>query len=387
MNYDAVIVGGGAVGLSLALALGEQNLKVMLIEQQAPKAAMDDFDARTIALSFASKEIFDCLGVWPLLRARAIPIHDVVVSVKGHYGRSRLKTPDNYDALGYVVGAQDIEVALEQALAKTTVSIVRPAHITQQESNQDHWQIRISNLEQPVTCKLLIACDGANSHLRQQQRIDTITKDYHHYAVITNVEIPDLPKFTAIERFLDDGAIALLPWQQKLATCVWTVSQEKMNELKMLDDNAFLALCAQQIGRSLGKLTKCSARKYFPLNMSWAQMQVSARFLLMGNAAHNLHPIAAQGFNLSLRDIWQLRSQVVKSKQALVDIGTEAFLNCYLSARKGDQNRIIFATDKIARFMSGGPIPSMLRAKGLTLFDNIKPLKYQFIKIAMGLGV
>lgn len=385
MNVDVVIVGAGAVGLSLALALSQQQYRVLLIEQRKETIVPADFEAKTLALSYASKRIFESLAVWEHLASMVVPIQKVMVSVKGQYGISRLETPSDYDALGYVVGALALEQVLINALSSMpNVEILNNARLLSRQSTDEHWQLRVEGKEQTVFCKLLIAADGAQSQLRQEQQIGTKILDYNHYALITNLEIPSLSRFTAIERFLPTGAIALLPWQKNTATCVFTTSESEALRLKELPEETFLAQCQAQLGKRLGKITRSSKRHVFPLTMTLADSQVAARFLLMGNAAHNLHPIAAQGFNLSLRDIWQLRTQLIKSKTHC-DLGDARFLQEYANARRTDQHRIIFATDKIARFMSGRLLPPSLRAMGITLFDCVTPLKQQFVHLAMGL--
>ncbi|MBS0287201.1 MAG: FAD-dependent monooxygenase [Proteobacteria bacterium] len=381
--YDAVIVGGGAVGLSLALALGQQQYRVLIIEKKNESVVVDDFQARTIALSYASKRIYECLHIWEDLSLKAVPISQVVVSVKGHYGRSSLKT-DDHEALGYVVGANVIESVLTQHLVtQPTVEILRPGEILQRECTQSSWQLTVRGKHQPIACKLLVAADGIHSQLRQEQQISTKLMDYNHFAVLANLEMPQMAQETAIERFLPNGAIALLPWKNKAFTCVWTTSQQEALALKNMPEQDFISCCQEQLGKRLGKIVRVSERLAFPLTMNVAAQQSGSRFLLMGNAAHNLHPIAAQGLNLSLRDVWQIRSQLIKAKEPL-DIGAQSFLQSYVNERKSDQHQIIFATDKIANFMSSQRIPAPFRALGITLFDSIKPLKEQFTQRAMG---
>jgi 2-octaprenyl-6-methoxyphenol hydroxylase len=386
LQYDCVIVGGGAVGLSLAIVLGQSNYKTLLIEQKVPGNNIQEaINARTIALSFASQRIYSMLGVWEKIK-HPVSIQEVLVTVKGQYGSSKLTAQDQeLPSLGYVVGTQELEQALEETLQNITqVDILRPATVLSREARQDAWYISVSGRSQKISCKLLIAADGMTSQLRQEQQISCQQTDYGHFAVMTNLHIEKGFHHIAYERFLPKGAIALLPWQQSLSTCVWTVDEMQAQSLVNLAEDSFLRECQHQLGSRIGKLTACGKRSCFPLKMQLATNQISARFLLMGNAAHSLHPIAAQGLNLSLRDIWQIRSQILKAK-AQCEIGSVDFLESYLQARKNDQERVIFTTDKIARFMSAGPIPSWLRALGLTLFDSVAPLKRRFTAFGMGI--
>lgn len=388
MLYDCVIVGGGAVGASLALALGQQKYKVLLLEKNAQFSNESDTDARTIALSYASLQIYRQMNVWEKLIARAIPIQKVLVTVQGQYGTCRLESEkQGVAALGYVVGLRELEQALYEALsAEPNVQILRPATLVYRSCAPDAWHLKIQQAHENLTvkCKLLIAADGVMSHLRQEQSIPQLKKEYEHYAVMANIQIVSKQPFTAYERFLPQGAIALLPWQKDLYTCIWTTSCEEAEMLVQLNSAQFLQKCQRQWGSRIGLMQAVSKRNYFPLQMQLASQQESARFLLMGNAAHSLHPIAAQGLNLSLRDIWQMRSQIIKASET-VDIGSAIFLNEYTQARKTDQNRIIFATDVIARTMSSGLMPGWMKAAGITLFDCLSPLKNKFTRMGMGL--
>ncbi len=382
---DAVIVGAGPVGLTAAITLGERGYRVLLIEKSKAFEIKDDISSRTIALSYASMRIFESLSLWQKLEKGAVPIHHVKVSMKGKFGTSRLSTQPSYDALGYVVGCSDLEkILLEKANLCKHIEILNPATLIKRQAHIENWELTIEGKSSPVFCKLLIAADGVHSPLRDEQRIPTQIKDYHHYALLTNLHLPQLPTNTAIERFLPQGAIALLPWRNQLATCVWTTSQEEANSLKNLPQKEFMRRCEATLGKRLGKISALGERLAFPLTMTLAMSQTGPRFLLLGNAAHNLHPIAAQGLNLSLRDVWQLRSQLVKTKERS-DLGSQSFLQEYALMRKKDQERVIFVTDKIAKYMSSSLLPSEIRAMGITLFDCITPIKQQFMRMAMGL--
>lgn len=388
MLYDCVIVGGGAVGLSLALALGQQQYKVLLLEQNAQFSKETDLEARTIALSYASVRIYTEMGVWEKLHPRAVPIERVLVTMKGQYGACRLNgESEGMATLGYVVGLRELEQALYETLTtQPFVEILRPATLIHRHSSPEAWHLKIQHSAANLTVNstLLVAADGVTSALRQEQGISQIKKEYDHYAVMANVEIPSTHHFTAYERFLPQGAIALLPWQKDLYTCIWTTGKEEAESLVALSPEDFIQRCQQQCGSRIGTIITVSKRSYFPLQMQLASQQESARFLLMGNAAHTLHPIAAQGLNLSLRDVWQMRTQVMIANEKK-DIGCEQFLNEYIQSRKTDQSRIIFATDAIARTMSSDMLPGWIRAAGITFLDCLSPLKHKFTQMGMGI--
>lgn len=386
MIYDCVIVGAGAVGASLAVALGRLGLQVLLLEKKAPLFKEESVDSRTIALSYASSRIYEALDVWDRIQPYSVPIQSVHVCVKGQFGSTCLKPSREHAVLGYVVGIDTLEKQLLAELATLqNVRLLQPACIQARENFENTWrlQILVEDKIEEVSTYLLVASDGVNSVLREEQSIHTHTQEYDHYAVLTNLCFDATHPFRAYERFLEQGAIALLPWRENIATCIWTTNQAHAQHLLALEDDAFVLACQEQFGYRLGRFLKVGKRHFFPLHMKLASQQSSVRFLLMGNAAHNLHPIAAQGLNLSLRDVWQVRKQAISANQA--HLGSQAFLSEYHQAREGDQSRIIFATDKIARYLSGGVLPAWLRAAGITLFDCIAPLKQKFTSLSMGL--
>lgn len=390
-RFDAVIVGGGIVGASLALALGQVGSKVLLIEQHdvAPENA-DIKNTKTIALSYASAKIYEALGVWNSLCTHVTPINQVRVNVQGQFGSCLLDhKKQKTDALGYVISTSVLERALNNALTQyETVESVRPATLGDTRHLQDRWEVQFNAGSQThlVSSNLLIGSDGANSPLRHSQYIDCKESAYGHYGIMVNVKIKRNSPFEALERFLKKGAIAVLPWQNDWATCVWTAEEKEAFQLMTLNDDDFKIKCQEQLGRSFGKIIDMGKRFSFPLKMKLAKMQTSSRFVLMGNAAHNLHPIAAQGLNLSLRDIWQFILPLRGMGQSPIDLGSPEYLEQYVASRREDQARVVFATDQIARWMASRLLPEEIRAMGVTLFDCIFPFKHWFTRYGMGLG-
>lgn len=385
---DVVILGGGVVGASLALMLAQFNYQVVVVEKKSPTTTTThDLAARTVALSFASVQILKSLGVWQALEQCTVPIQEVLVSVAGRLGRSHLKAAEQgAPYLGQVVAFDDLEQVLFAALAKMpNVKLFCNATLSEYHKEQSDWSLTLQAAKPLVIrSKLLVAADGIDSSVRQHLGMEVRTTDYGHFAVLANLQVKDAPPARAIERFLKDGAIALLPWRNQLATSVYTVTEQQKNHLQALNDQAYLTACQQALGMRHGKLIGLGKRICVPLMMQVAPQQISDRFLLMGNAAHSLHPIAAQGLNLSLRDIWQLKKQL-SSCHEKIDLGSSSFLETYQQARQSDQNRIIFATDHIAKYLSGGPLPMGLRALGVTLFDCLSPAKKLFTRYSMGL--
>ncbi|MCS5712566.1 FAD-dependent oxidoreductase [Candidatus Berkiella aquae] len=389
MLYDVVIIGGGAVGASLALMFAQENFQVLLIEKKAASTKLiPDKEARTIALSFASTHILEALGIWQSLQHRSVPIQEVRVSVAGRLGTTRLDAKEQkVPFLGQVVSFDELERTVFEALAHLpNVKIMRPATLQHYQLSSQGWDLSIAEEEKilPIKTRLLVAADGIDSMLRKALAIAVNKTEYGHFAVMSNIERSEVDSFTAFERFMAQGAMALLPWRNQMATCVMTAPMEQAQSWMAMSDQEYLTTCQDLLGRRQGRLIGLGKRICLPLTMQIATQQMSHRFLLMGNAAHSLHPIAAQGLNLSLRDIWQLRHQIRMSKMP-IDVGSPHFLETYIKARANDQSRIIFATDKIAKYMSGGPLPMKLRALGITLFDSFMPAKKMFTRISMGL--
>lgn len=386
MLFDVAILGGGAVGATLALMLAQLNYQVLIIEKKFNNKVVSDIDARTVALSYASVHILKNLEIWQHLQSKAVNIDEVSVSVSGCLGRSRLQASvHNVPFLGQVVAFDELEKVLFDALSSmSNVKVMRPAILDHFQLQQESWELHIeaeSSLK--VSSRLLVAADGIDSSLRQAAGIGVSKTEYGHVAVLANVQRQQAPISTAIERFMPQGAIALLPWRNQLATCVYTATSERAADLMAMNNSDYLIACQDALGKRDGKLIDIGRRVSLPLTMQVATQQVSNRLLLLGNAAHSLHPIAAQGLNLSLRDIWQLKNQLTQFK--LQDLGSADFLTAYQAARKGDQGRVIFATDKIAKYLSGGALPMSLRALGVALFDSLSPAKSLFTRYSMGL--
>jgi 2-octaprenyl-6-methoxyphenol hydroxylase len=381
-KFDCVIVGGGMVGASLALALGRLNYQILLVEQQLGKTPTCDENARTIALTMSSVAIYQQLQVWPQLAKQAVAIQEVLVTVQKQFGSCRLKATDQQvDALGYVLAVHEVEAALYSALQELpNVTLARGWQLQAQQQHASTWWLTIANVEQTeqIETNLLVAADGAGSALARMRAINFEKIHYDHQAIMVNLQFNSKQPGLAIERFLANGAIAVLPWRNGLATCVWTIKDPQA--IMAMSDEEFIAACQAQLGARSGLVKAVGRRHCLPLNMQLANLQVAHRCVLMGNAAHSLHPIAAQGLNLSLRDIWQFCSLLPDQ----VDLGEAAFLEKYLQQRRTDQSRVIFATDKIARFMTKGPLPTWVRAMGITLFDSLTPIKQRFTQLSMG---
>ena len=307
-DFDIAIVGNGMVGATLALALANTGHRIALIDA-APAPAKDH---RLIALTCASCDLLDRLSLWPTLLPDAAPIQTIHVSQQGRFGVTRLHASDvDRETLGHVVPAACINAALATALA-TLPSLTRlqPARVTGLSQRPNEVTLGLDSKTAPasVTTRIVIAADGTHSSIRSLLEIPVDTLPSHQSALVTVTHLQRDHQNIAYERFHATGALAMLPLTGQRVATIWTDQTEQVDALKQLTDQAFVETLQAKMGYRLGKLLRCDARFSYPLQ--WMQVrpehQVTGRVLLTGNAAHTLHPIAAQGLNLALQEIASL---------------------------------------------------------------------------------
>lgn len=389
-QFDILIAGGGMVGATLAYALltrpeaSQRPLKVAVIEAVPPQAQhQPSFDARSIALSRSSVEIFNKLELWSRLLPYAEPIQHIHVSDRGHLGMSRIHADDHrLSALGYVVEVQDVAQVLWQALDETEVTWFTPASIGSLQQQRDWVKIHLSSGEQLQT-RLLIAADGARSETRSLLKIDTREQVYQQSALIANVRTDTPHQNWAFERFTDTGPLALLPMSDNRYSLVWSVAPEQAQELLNLPEQAFLQRLQQRFGYRSGVFIQAGERHVYPLKLVRAERLISHRAAILGNAAHTLHPIAGQGFNLGLRDIWQLVKQIFSDPSQ--DPGAFKVLDAYQQAQQQDHDKVIGMTDTLCRVFSNQYPPLVAgRNLGLVASQLMPPLNDWVARQGMG---
>lgn len=296
MDYDVVIVGGGMVGAALGCALQRPTLRIALIDANAALAK----DSRLIALNHSSYLLLKNLLIWPAIAPHATVIQQVHVSSRGQFGSTCLKAQDvGLTELGYVVPAHHLNTALYAAL--TSVDILRPTELVDLTQHTDHVHLQLTDRE--ITTGIVIAADGTHSTVRRCLNIPTETIDYHQQALVTITQLSRSHHHTAYERFLPTGAIAMLPLPDQQAATIWSDTDTHIARLLALTPSDFLQELQQQFGYRLGRFTQIAERVTYPLKFVKALKQVEQRVLLIGNAAHTVHPIAAQGLNLALHEI------------------------------------------------------------------------------------
>lgn len=389
-SYDVLISGGGLVGASLACALSGHGLRIGLIEAVPYDAdAQPAYDDRAIALAAGTQRIFAAMGLWSALAERATPIHRIHVSDRGRFGFARLdRAEERVPALGYVALGRDLGAVLGARLAQLDdVELLCPARVAGVEFGAGQAWVRVAdgNGEREVGARLVVAADGAQSMLRDLLAIPTAVWEYGQTAVIANVTPGRPHDQVAYERFTDSGPLALLPMSEGRCALVWTLHDAQVESVMALDDAAFLARLQERFGQRLGRLTRVGRRSAYPLRLVRARQSVRPRLALIGNAAHTLHPIAGQGFNLGLRDVAALVDVLLDAQRSGQDIGDLAVLNRYADWRRADHRRVIAFTDGLTRvFASPLPPVALLRDLGMLALDLLPPAKRLFARLTMG---
>lgn len=388
-RVDLAIIGGGLVGASLALALQEgakqRGWKIALIEPFAPgESYQPSYDARSSALSYGARQIYERLGLWPEIARRAEPILQIHVSDRGRFGAARLLAQEEgVPALGYVVENAWLGRCLWQALDAEVVTWHCPAEVVGLQPLTDGYRLQLDD-ERSLDCSLAVLADGGRSGLRGQLGIGIRQQPYGQTALIANVTPSEPHRGQAFERFTEDGPQALLPLTENRCALIWTRPSGDAGRLLALDDRQFLAELQQSFGYRLGSFRQVGTRHLYPLSLIEAEEQVRPHLVLLGNVAHSLHPIAGQGYNLSLRDTLSLAEALLDSPAEPGDFST---LLRYQACQRLDQQLTVGFSDRLMRlFSTGAPLLAGGRNLGLLGFDLLPPAKRWFARQAMGLG-
>jgi 2-octaprenyl-6-methoxyphenol hydroxylase len=388
-DYDIIIAGGGMIGSTLALALAPLGLRTAIVEPVARgELAQPSFDDRTTALSRSTQRMFEAMDIWQRVVAAATPITQIHVSDKGRFGFAHIDAREQgVEALGYVVINRVLgRVLLESLAGVEHLDILCPARIEGAEPGVTDVRVRVAEDGggRELTCKLLVAADGAKSAVREMVGIGSSQVAYGQRAVIGNI-MPELAmRNRAFERFTAHGPLAMLPVADGRAGFVRVVAEHDAERVLALDDAAFLAELQSEFGNRLGELTKLGKRSSYPLALSRAVRLTAQRTVLIGNAAHGLHPAAAQGFNLGLRDVAALCDCIA---DAPGDPGSRERLVRYAEWRRADQRKLVRFTDGLVHLFgdSRPPVPA-LRDIGMLAFDLVPGVRRAFARHTMGLA-
>ncbi len=398
------IIGGGLVGASLACALAPLGLKLCLLEAVTPTASeQPSYDDRTLALSASSCRILQGLGLWAGLESHATAIRSIHVRELNRAGSVLLDSAElGLESFGHVVEAREFGGTVLQHLERLGApannsaprfSLVCPARVDgMQAGNQDvEVSYTVDGGQQSLRARLVVGADGAESRVRTALGIEVERHDYRQTAIICNASPAQNHAGRAFESFTPTGPFALLPHRDGRCGLVWSVATEQAEALLGLPDEEFLQQAEQRFGDALGRWRKIGHRSGYPLKLVRAKTDWQPRVVLLGNAAHAIHPIAAQGFNLGLRDVAVLAEVLAdglaaaRRRDALFDPGATALLQAYSDLRREDHRETIAYTDGLARlYASPGALAAAARRAGL-LAHRLVPLWRRRLAIrAMG---
>ncbi len=384
--HDVLVVGGGLVGASLAIALDAQGLDVGMVEAAPAGALPAVFDQRNLSFAEATVNALDALGVMPLLRAPTGPIRRIHVSRSGDFGRMRLRAEDHgRDEVGRVVVARDFGEALETRLAQLArLTRYRPARfVGLGDADPAQRRIRIADDagEREIGARLLVAADGTRSAVRAALGVAAREHDYAQTLFVARLHAQRAPDGTAYERLTAHGPTALLPRGDGHYGLVHGVARDRADTVAALDEAGFLARVQEAFGWRAGKFLACGPRSAYPIVGCVADALAAPRAVLVGNAAQTLHPLGAQGFNLGLRDALTLAECIA----AADDIGDAAMLRQYARRRAPDRERTLEFSDGLARLTSNeAPLLRPLRSAGLLAGDAMGWLQGWLVGGAMG---
>ncbi len=412
---DIAIAGGGLVGLTLALLLAREtpHLRVTMLDPYGLDEADNTkaVDNRTTALSKGTAKLFKALGIWPLITPFATPIQHVDVSDKGHVGltsfpaqehlnqeysakKAKLAQGASREALGYVVQNHGLaQVLLSQVRASASITLL-PHTVTRFTPKVRGGVVDYKgsdNTSLSLLTQCLVVADGAQSSLRDTLGIQTSHHDYQQHAIITTLTHSKPHAGTAYERFTPQGPMALLPFgghvNARQSALVWTRPKALFQASFDLPDKQLLAHIQQQFGYRLGVFEQVVARHHYPLHLVLAKEQVRSSLVILGNAAHFLHPVAGQGFNLSVRDCGALVATFTYASQQKLALGAMSVLARYQAQQALDQQATVQISDKfIQLFSHTSPAVQLIRNAGLLALQKAPPVQSAFFSLMMGQG-
>lgn len=397
MDFDIVIAGGGLVGASLAVALKSSGWRVAVVEPISPKATeQPSFDDRQTALAPTSRRFFAHLGLWETIASQAAPIAEIHVSDRGHAGFTRLTAQaEGLPALGHVTPNRVLGAALGPAM-REAARVFCPAKIVataMQDPSRRSIQIETDEGVQTLSTQLLVVADGKHSMTREALGIGLKERDYGQSAIIANLKTEYPHAGRAYERFTTAGPLAVLPGVNDSVSVVWALPHEQAQAaLEQWSESVFLNRLQAVFGWRLGRLHSLGKRQIYPLQSVMANALIEQRAVVLGNAAHALHPVAGQGLNLALRDVAALAEVMGVSSAASAnatqrppDPGAQALLQAYAHERHRDCQRTFAFTDGLVRLFSNQWLPLVAaRNVGLTLLDLIPPARRALLKQATG---
>jgi 2-octaprenylphenol hydroxylase len=386
---DVAVVGGGMVGVAAALALAKAGFATVLLEARAPQpwSAADEVDLRVVGLAPSSIALLSELGVWTSIRE----------SRSGPYARMHVwdgesgaaisfdAAEQGHDLLGHIVENNLVQWTLWQALEAAGVRRLCPAQVQGIEAREDRVTLDLADGES-LSARLVVAADGAASPLRDMVGIATRGRDYAQRAVVAHVTTERAHEQTAWQRFLPTGPLALLPLADGRSSVVWSLPEDEAGRVLALDDASFMQELGVASDFRLGRIVSATKRTVFPLKLQLAESYQAERFVLLGDAAHAVHPLAGQGVNLGLRDVAELRDVLVEACAAGRDFAAPHVLRRYARRRRSADTLDARGFDALARIYAWQAPPLVAaRSLGVRLLDRLAPLKRRIARHAAGL--
>lgn len=399
-DYDVIIAGGGMVGASLACALAPR-LRVAVVESFPPAAPgvpcyRPSFDARSTALSLSSVDFFRSIGVWDPIRAHAAPICRIHVSDRGRFGSTTMDAAtEGLDALGYVAENHWLGAVLHAAMhASSGLALLSPARVESIAIVPGGARLRVSDADgsKDLHARLAVIADGARSALAASLGISAESRDYGQVALIANIAHAKPHAGLAFERFCDSGPLAMLPLPDAAdgrarSALVWVLAPADAERRLALPERDFLRELQPAFGYRLGRLVAVGSRASYPIARVQASEQVRSGVVVLGNAAHTLHPVAGQGFNLSLRDVAALVETIDTACARGVSPGELGALEAYADARRLDHARTIGFSDALPRLFGSGWLPlALARGLGLVGLEMLPSARSLLVRQATGLA-
>lgn len=383
-DQNIVIVGGGPVGMVLALLLAKQNIASTVLEARKQGAANQD--TRALALSFGTRRILEKLGVWQPLAAHATAINTIHVSQKASIGRSVLKADDyGQEALGYVLSYGALCTVLNAQIPDfSAIHLIDEAQAESITHDAEHAAVRYQRHGEShdIQSALAVLADGGRS-LEETAGLQRDTKEYGHDALISKIRAELPHNNIAYERFTAHGPMALLPNGERDFSLVWTGEKSYIAPLLELSDAEFLEQFHTEFGDRVGRFLSIEKRMTFPLKLSQLQTTDTPHLVVIGNAAQTMHPVAGQGFNVGLRDAEVLAKHIADTQYAL---GSSDMLAAYRASRKTDTKHGLLFTDFLVNIFSNDILGvSAMRSAGIGMFDLVKPVK-RFLVSKMSFG-
>lgn len=393
-QVDIAIVGGGLVGSSLACALAplveRHGWRVIIVEATplpAPgeRSYQPSFDERSSAIALGSRLHFERIGVWDAMETHASPIRHIHISERGRLGSTHMHAQDVHaEALGYVIPNAWMGHALMARLDTLPVQRCCPAQVINARPLPEGYRLTLDD-GQMIDARLMVLADGGRSPIKSLLGIDDRVHDYNEHALIANVEVSRPHQGVAYERFDSAGPMALLPLKGQRMGLVWTRAPDELNALSALSDREFLAALQNTFGERAGRFRKVGSRHHYPLLMRQACEQIRPHLAILGNAAHSLHPVAGQGFNLALRGVVDLCAALEAQAQRGEPLGSMDALSDFEQHRSQDRLQIAEGSHLLVSLFGIDSVPlSHLRSLGLAVLDRVGPLRRSLMRRAMG---